>query len=260
MRRKIIFYSVFAEIKMKRSILVWMIIFVSLHLVSNSQVTDIDGNVYRTVRIGSQTWMAENLKSTKFNDGTEIGLVTDNKVWAALFNDSSRTPAYCWYKNDISNKAVYGALYNWYAVNTGDISNKNVCPDGWHIPAEADWTTMENYLIANGYNYDGTKTGNKYAKSIAATTNWTLSVSAGGPGNPDYPDYRDKAGFSAFPGGYRYGDGTFGYMGFFCYWWVANEANENYTRFRYLCYYISSVKGIAAANSNNGFSVRCMKD
>src|SRR5674476_633708 len=104
---------------------------------SSNTVTDIEGNVYHTVKIGTQTWMVENLKTTKYKDGTAIPLVTDNKVWINL-----PTPAYCWYDNDATTyKNTYGALYNWYAVNTGKLA-----PTGWHIPTDAEWTTLQNYV------------------------------------------------------------------------------------------------------------------
>lgn len=105
-------------------------------------VTDADGNSYTSVTIGAQVWMVENLQTTKYNDGTAIPLV---ETWNYPIK-----PGYCWYNKDIANKGSYGALYNWYAVNTGKLA-----PTGWHVPTDADWTTLENYLMANGFNYDG---------------------------------------------------------------------------------------------------------
>lgn len=99
-------------------------------------ITDADGNTYNTIWINGRQWMKENLKTTKYNNGTNIPNVTDNGTWAGL-----STPAYCWYNNDIANKPNYGALYNWYAVNTG-----NLCPTGWHVPTDAEWYAMENYV------------------------------------------------------------------------------------------------------------------
>ena len=132
--------------------------------------TDADGNVYHTVTIGTQTWTVENLKTSKYNDGTKIPLVTDGTTWGNL-----TTPGYCWHNNDAAtNKATYGALYNWYAVNTGKLA-----PSGWHVPTDAEWTTLENYLIAHGYNYDSTTTGNKIAKALAAQTYWTTYSTTG---------------------------------------------------------------------------------
>ena len=108
-------------------------------------ITDIDGNVYHTVKKGNQLWTVENLRTTSFNDGRPIQLVTDNVTWASL-----TTPAYCWYNNDIYNKSKYGALYNWYAVDT-----KKLAPKGWHVPTDVEWDILQDYLIANGYNSDG---------------------------------------------------------------------------------------------------------
>ena len=103
---------------------------------NSSTVTDIDGNVYNTVKIGTQTWMVENLKTTRFNDGTAIPNVTDASAWNAL-----TTPGYCWYDNNEANKATYGALYNWYAVNTGKLA-----PASWHVATDADWKKLEMAL------------------------------------------------------------------------------------------------------------------
>jgi uncharacterized protein (TIGR02145 family) len=127
--------------------------------------TDGDNNNYPIVNIGAQTWMEENLKTTKYKDGsTAIPLVTDDTDWGNL-----TAPGYCWYdNNEATYKATYGALYNWYTVSTG-----NLCPTGWHVPIDADWTILENYLIVNGYNFDGRPTDNMIAKSLASATGWT---------------------------------------------------------------------------------------
>ncbi len=99
--------------------------------------TDKNNNNYTVVKIGNQTWMAENLKTTRFNDGTPIPLVSDNTTWSTL-----STPGYCWYNNDSVNfKDFGGALYNWYAVNTAKLA-----PPGWHVPTDAEWTTLTNYV------------------------------------------------------------------------------------------------------------------
>ncbi|MFY0690217.1 MAG: BspA family leucine-rich repeat surface protein, partial [Cyclobacteriaceae bacterium] len=117
-------------------------------------VPDVDENDYSGVVIGTQVWMGENLATSKYNDGTTIPKVTDNTAWSNL-----TTPGYAWYDNDsATNAPTYGALYNWYAVETGEL-----CPTGWHVPSDTEWTTLEDYLIANGYNYDGTTSGNKLA-------------------------------------------------------------------------------------------------
>ena len=166
----------------------------SLISTGNYKLEDIDGNQYDVVKIGNQAWMSENLKTTKYNDGSEIPLVTDGTTWSNL-----TTPAFCWYIDDAAYADTYGAYYNWYTIEAG-----NLCPTDWHIPTDADWSIMENYLIANGYNYDGTITINKIAKSLASTTNWTLSTNEGDVGNTDYPAFRNKTGFTAISAGFRY--------------------------------------------------------
>jgi uncharacterized protein (TIGR02145 family) len=129
-------------------------------------IEDIDGNVYRIVKIGNQLWTVENLRVTKYNDGSAIQLVAGNSAWAAL-----STPGYCYYNNTTNADSIkkFGALYNWYVVNPSvNPSNpKKVAPVGWHVPTDEEWTILENYMIVNGYNWDGTTTGNKIAKSLA---------------------------------------------------------------------------------------------
>ncbi len=194
-------------------------------------ITDYDNNVYNTIKIGTQVWMSENLKTPKYNDGTTIPLLTDDNAWGALI-----TPGYCWYNNDEARyKAAYGALYNWYIVDAASNGGKNVCPSGWHVPTDGEWTTLENYLIANEYNYDGTTIGNKIAKSLASSIGWTSSTTAGAVGNTDYTAKRNATGFTTLPGGYRNDDGTFndgGNGG----WWSATESVADEARDRYLYY------------------------
>ena len=210
-------------------------------------VTDIDGNTYHTMIIGTQTWLLENLKTTKYNDGTDIPLVTDDSIWPTL-----STPGYCWYNNDTANKSTYGALYNWYAVNTGKLA-----PAGWHVPTDADWDTLQNYLIANGYNYDGTKTGNKIAKSMCTKTDWETSTHAGSPGNN--LNTNNSSGFSALPGGCRGGNGSFDDQSGYGLWWSATEGGVAGAWNRQLFY-----GGENLGRSNNGkscgFSLRLVKD
>jgi uncharacterized protein (TIGR02145 family) len=213
-------------------------------------VADVDANIYSTVRIGSQVWMGENLKTTKYKNGTDIPLITDNTAWSNLI-----TPGYCWYSNDAATyKATFGALYNWYTVNTG-----NLCPAGWHVPTDAEWTTLENYLIANGFNYDGTTTGNKYAKALASTTLWSSSTNAGAVGNTDYPVKRNSTGFTGLPGGTRDITGIFGLCGYYGYWWSATESNATNAWSRYLSFIYDYVYRYSF-DKKFAFSVRCVKD
>ncbi|MGB7568216.1 MAG: FISUMP domain-containing protein, partial [Chitinivibrionales bacterium] len=140
-------------------------------------LSDADGNVYTTVTIGAQTWMVQNLKTTTYNDGTSIPLVTDSIAW---FNLS--TPGYCWYNNDVANKATYGALYNWYTVNTGKLA-----PAGWHVPTDSEWTVLFTYLGSDTLGNAGGKL------KEAGTLHW-LSPNT---------NATNESGFSALPGGFR---------------------------------------------------------
>jgi uncharacterized protein (TIGR02145 family) len=172
-------------------------------------VTDADGNIYHTVKIGNQVWTMENLRTMKYNDGTAIPLVTDKNAW-----DHLRTPGYCWYDNDKNNMNKYGALYNWYAVNTG-----KPAPNGWHVSSDEEWGIFEKYLIANGYNWDRTTEGNKIAKSLAAKMDWETATAPGAIGN-DLTE-NNRSGFSALPGGSRGKDGGFSNVGYGEHWWSA---------------------------------------
>jgi uncharacterized protein (TIGR02145 family) len=205
------------------------------------EVKDANGNSYSTVKIGTQIWMAENLKTTKFNDGTEIPNVTDNAAWVNLV-----TPGCCWYNNDASYKNPYGALYNWYTVNTGKLA-----PKGWRVPTPEEWTSLVNYLIANGYNFDGTTTGNKIAKALSSTNSWSKRTVEGTPGSSDYPEKQNATGFSALPGASR--QETFVGDGYVGLWWSSQDAScvgmaANLCEF----------KSGPTLNSN-GLSVRCIK-
>ncbi len=211
-------------------------------------VSDIDGNVYTTVKIGNQIWTVENLKTTKYNDGTDINHTIDNTEWN---NDSSG--AYCYYSNDSATNAVkYGALYNWYAVGTGKLA-----PAGWHVPDSADWDTLMNYLIANGYNWDGTTTYNGIAKSMVAKTDWDTSSIEGTPGND--LSLNNSSGFSALPGGYRFNDGDFGYQVSIGFWWSATEydASDAYSS---ALVYNNVYLYRSNDNKEYGHSVRLVKD
>jgi len=109
--------------------------------ISSSIITDIDGNEYNTVVIGTQIWMKENLKTTKYNDATLITYITDTSDWITA------SEAYCWYANDSATcKATYGALYNWYAVDPSSNGNRNICPTGWHVPTDGEWATLTIFL------------------------------------------------------------------------------------------------------------------
>jgi uncharacterized protein (TIGR02145 family) len=211
--------------------------------------TDADGNNYKVVTIGTQAWMAENLKTTQYNDGTAILNVTDNTSWANL-----TTGAYSWYNNDAATyKNTYGALYNWYTVNTGKLA-----PKGWHVPTNAEWTTLENYLTANGYNYDGSTSGDNYAKSLSATIDWATDTYTGTIGNDLTKN--NSTGFSALPGGYRsYGSGAFDDVGNIGFWWNSTEGSTTNAWGRFMYYDGGDVLRYYDGKQV-GFSVRCVRD
>jgi len=208
--------------------------FKTTNAAANETVTDIDGNVYHTVTIGTQVWMVENLKTTKFNDGTSISNVTDNTTWNNL-----TTPGYCWYNNDPSYKNPYGALYNWYSVNTGKLA-----PTGWHVPTDAEWSTLITFL--GGENVASGKL------KEAGTSHWL------------YPnlDVTNETGFTAIPGGYHYGFNTidtFLGMGAYANWW-SSTSNGPVSAFYYGLYYANNYFRQYSNVLSCGSSVRCLKD
>jgi len=204
-------------------------------------ITDIDGNVYKTVIIGTQTWMVENLRTTKYNDGMAITNITNNASWSAFFS-----AAFCWYNNDVSNKNLYGALYNWYAVKTHKLA-----PIGWHIPTDTDWTILTNYVLAN------LGSSNSVAKNLAANIIWSTHTSDGAIGCD--LTRNNNSGFSAIPGGYRHDGGKFDGLSYLGLWWSVSEYSTSNAWSRYLGY---SENFMDRSNNSktDGFSVRCIKD
>jgi len=193
-------------------------------VINSGTVTDQDGNSYPYLTYGDQVWTVKNAEMVTYRDGTPIPQVTDATEWANL-----TTGAWCYYDNDPSK----GKLYNWYAVagihdNDENTPNKELAPEGWHVPSDAEWTELENYLIANGYNYDGSTTGNKIAKSLASTTGWINSTIEGSPGNNQLEN--NRSGFNAFPVGGRYNSGLFKRVYQRTIFWTSTEANEAYYR------------------------------
>ncbi len=211
------------------------------------RILDADGNEYHEIQIGNQVWMVENLKTTKFKDGTMIPQITDGTAWGAL-----TTPAFCYYNNILENKDKYGALYNWNTVNTGKLA-----PDGWHVPTDAEWDTLQNYFIANGYNWDNTTTGNKIAKSLVAKTDWNTYTGAGAIGSE--LTNKNLSGFSALWGGCRYSGGGFDLQSLSGHWWSATEYGASSAWYRYLTF---SSDSLHRDNNNKryGYSVRLVKD
>ena len=215
---------------------------------SGGTVTDYDNNIYSTITIGNQTWMAENLKVTHYPNGDAIPHITDNTAWGNL-GDNNTDDAYCFYNNDAS--LGYGALYTYAAA-------KDACPAGWHLPSDAEWAELENYLADNGYNYDGTTGGNKIGKSLASTSGWSSSNDVGDVGNNQSSN--NSTGFTALPGGYRsLSNGSFGNVGYSGLWWSSTEGSSSYAYDRNL-YYGSADVYRGGNDKSLGFSVRCLRD
>lgn len=192
---------------------------------------DIDGNAYPTIIIGDQIWMAENLRVTKYRNGNPIPNVTGNAAWQALTSG-----AYCWYDNDQTANAKYGALYNWYAVD----DPRGLCPEGWRAPTDAEWTAFTNML--GGSSVAG-------GKLKAVSPLW----------NDLNTDATNSTGFSGLSGGYRYYGGYFYGMGDLATFWSSTENSTNNAWFRHLLYGNAIVSRDYYYKSY-GFSVRCLRD
>jgi uncharacterized protein (TIGR02145 family) len=210
---------------------------VGLIRVQAQTVTDINGNVYNTVIIGTQVWMAENLKTTRYNDNTSIPPITDNIAWVNLV-----TPGYSWYNNDEATyKDTYGALYNWYSVDVSSNGGKNVCPTGWHVPTVMEWMTLTDYLGGEDV------AGGKLKES--GTTHW-LSPNTGAT---------NETGFTALPGGSRhYAAGSFSTITNYGEYWSTSKNNSS----RWYCHmnYGFSYAMLDYNSPKFGFSIRCLRD
>jgi uncharacterized protein (TIGR02145 family) len=198
-----------------------------------TSVTDVDGNVYSIIQIGTQFWTGENLKTTKFNDNTDIPLVTDANTWINL-----ATPAFCWYNNDeATNKDVYGGLYNFYAVSSGKL-----CPAGWHVPSNDEFTILSNYL--GGVSVAGGK------MKETGTIHWS-SPNTGAT---------NESNFTGLPGGQRNEAGDFAGMGLNGIWWSSTPYNNIKPWYRSLGSTISALFVGNGSLNIRGFSIRCIKD
>jgi len=221
-----------------------------------STLTDIDGNVYNTILIGSQCWMKENLKTTHYRNGTPIEYPgSNNSAW-----EFNTTGAYAWYNNDISLKDSYGALYNWHAVNNAN----GLCPTGWHVPADADWTQLVDYVVAQGFPNNDVINGAGNALKSCRQANSPLGGDCNTSVHPRWNEHSthhgfDEFGFSGFPGGLRSFFSFFHSLGNIGYWWSYTEYDWGSAWSLSLNYSFGNV-GIFNLNKTNGFSVRCLKD
>ncbi len=200
--------------------------------VESNTITDPrDGNVYKIVKIGNQTWFAENLRYAG-----NIPQVASNQAWAAIYNNGNPTgkPAWAYYNNNATFDAVYGKLYNWYAVNTGTL-----CPEGWHIPTDAEWTTLTNYL--GGVGVAGGK--------MKSVTGWNSPNIAA----------TNESGFTGLPGGFRLVGGVFNSLGSLGNWWSSSPPDPGTAWFRLLGSSNGSIARLDYIRAY-GFSCRCLRD
>jgi uncharacterized protein (TIGR02145 family) len=211
-------------------------------------VKDIDGNIYPIINIGKQVWMKENLKTTRYSNGDLIGTTIPSTLDISVEN----APKYQWaYNGNDSNVAIYGRLYTWYAVT----DRRYICPAGWHVPTDTEWSILTDYLTNKGFGYGGN--GTSIAKSMAATLSWFTDGTAGNVGNDQSSN--NNSGFTAIAGGYRYGSGLFDGIGSYGYWWSATGVDITTAWYRNLC---DNRNCVFRDNSNkhNGVSIRCLKN
>jgi len=200
----------------------------------DNTIKDIDGNVYTSVTIGTQVWMVENLKTTRYRNGDLIGTTTP----ATLDISLESTPKYQWaYDGNESNVATYGRLYTWYAVT----DSRNVCPTSWHVPTDAEWTTLTTYLGGDSV------AGGKLKET--GTTHWI---------DPNW-GATNESGFTALPGSLRWPYGAFSGVGVWGNWWSSTEYSSTFTYYRTMGY-DSSIAGSLYTLKSYGFSVRCLRD
>lgn len=224
-----------------------------------------DGTNYKIIKIGSQWWMAENLAYLPIVAPPIDG--SDSKPYYYVYGYNGNNVANA---KASDNYKIYGVLYNWTAaMNGASDSNaipsgvKGVCPDGWHLPSSNEWRVLQDYLIGNCFNYDGSLSSMNIAKSIASDYNWNTSTVVGSVGNNDYPEYRNLSGFTGLLCGNRYRDGNFSVNGFSGMWWTTSiyeQFGDNRPYAIFLNYASVNISIMAHNEKQNGFSIRCIKN
>jgi len=215
----------------------WVSLTNSSGLSGSGVVVDIDGNEYLTITIGSQTWMRQNLRTNRYRNGEPIPEVLLDNDWAGLSSG-----AWCWYDHDPEKEMPYGKLYNWFAVN----DTNGLCPTGWHIPTDAEWTTLTDFL-------GGTAVAGGKMK-----TTGTIQAGTGYWEDPNTLS-TNESGFTGLPAGFRGFSGFFDNTGTNAYWWSSTQWSTTRAYMRYL----SSANGVVErtnSDKNLGFTVRCVSD
>lgn len=251
---------------------VTVILFLSLILMANEcqkedpeeeeilTISDIENNEYEIVEIGTQWWMAENLKVTKYRNGESIGTTAPADLDLSEVVYEGGRPAYQWaYQGNEQFVSMYGRLYTWFAVT----DPRGLCPAGWHVPSYDEWMVMQNYLIENGYNYDGSATGNKIAKAMGGLVSWEASEVEGTVGNTDFPAKRNASKFRGLAAGIRWTDGEFEGMGESGGWFTSTNYYDDYDGIFWVFTMFNTSWGVSAATCDHeadAVSVRCIKD
>jgi uncharacterized protein (TIGR02145 family) len=220
-----------SRITQGNKVIYWDVLQSKDKLVGNAFVFKVKvGEEFKTVKIGNQVWMAENLNVDHYRNGDPIPEVKDDNQWSKL-----NSGAWCYYDNEVANGKIYGKLYNWYAVNDA----RGLCPVGWHVPSDAQWTILENYLGGNEVAGGGMKSITGWDSPNTGSTN--------------------SSGFNAIPAGYRNILGIYYYIGEAAVWWGSIEDYSSGAWPRDLYYNFSNLfRG--KYNKNDGFSIRCIKD
>lgn len=233
---------------LKKNAAIFGLVFIFLmdffYCTGQTTISDIDGNIYNTVTIGNQIWMKENLKTTRYNTGEPILLVTNDTAWSVV-----TTGYYSYYDNDYINYgSIYGALYNWYAVNNNHI----LCPSNWHVPSNSDWNILEKYLDSSVDTTIEGNTGTDIGYKLKETGNlhWNYSDS----------NITNSSNFTALGGGYRnYIYGWYTSQGEYGYWWTSSSISDQWARCKILSRNNSGILNYGA-EKRTGLSVRCIKD
>ena len=187
------------------------------YVLGTDSIFDVQGNSYKIVKIGHQYWMSENLKAITYNDGTEIDLILDDSIWQYTL-----APGYSWYNHDQDSiGARYGPLYNFFVAS--DSNHHNVCPVGWKVPSKSDWLDLTDYLIENGYGYEGS--GDDIGKALASKEGW-IDVPPHFGNVAGDTEANNSSGFNGTPAGHRVWNGDFDLVTGGGFWWSStNEAN-----------------------------------
>ena len=206
-------------------------------------LADVEGNTYNTINIGTQVWMQENLRTTRYRNGNLIGTTSP----ATLDITNLIIPKYQWECTNVN----YGRFYTYYAIT----DSRNVCPAGWHVPTDNDWTTLTYFLTNNGYGFAGS--GNDIAKSLAATSGFIADTTAGNVGNDQASN--NSSGFTGLPSGGRFSTGIVNFVNLHGIWWSSTEGSPTFAYFRCIGYIPAQVyRGIFS--ESYGLPVRCLRD